>query len=147
VSVFDHSTRLKDCILGALVGDEIGKGAFRTVYPVTDELVLKVETSSRSFCNEHEWSIWQEVEGGMWAKWLAPCVSIDEFGAALTMRRTTPMTDRQWAALKQVPNFLCDLKQANWGMLNGKPVCHDYGNHRFLRNGISAARLVKRRDV
>jgi hypothetical protein len=143
----EHTERLKDCILNVIVGEKLGRGQFRTVYALDDDRVLKVETANGAFCNVHEHAIWEEVKDHPELKhWFAPCLGIDEYGAALVMRRTTPMTDRQWKALKQVPDVMCDLKRENWGMLDGKPVAHDYGNHLFFAKATRKVKLKDRGD-
>jgi hypothetical protein len=142
----DFGPRVKDCILQAVIGKELGRGCYRVVYALDDARVVKVEVDGLSFSNQHEWTIWQDVQSAAkWAKWFAPCLEIDAFGTALIQARTVPMTDEQWASLKRVPNFMADLKRDNWGMLGGRPVCHDYGNHQFFSRGISKARMIVRR--
>ena len=139
----DYSPRLKDCILHLVVGERLGGGSFRNVYALDDKRVLKVEPSGSTFCNHQEWMIWQEVVGGKWEKWFAPCLDIDTLSGTLIQRRTTPLTDRQWNRLKEVPNFMADIKRANWGMLDGRIVCHDYGNHKFYWIGLGPrAKLI-----
>jgi hypothetical protein len=140
--VRSHCERVKDCALNALVGAEIGEGAYRTVYALDDERVLKLELRGESFSNAHEWTLWSDVKDTKWAKWFAPCLKIDEYGAALVMRRTAPLTDDQWASLRRVPNFMADMKRENWGWLDGRPVCHDYGNHALFANGFKAGRMA-----
>ena len=41
----------------------------------------------------------------------------------------------------RVPKFLADLKPSNFGWLNDRVVCHDYGLTGALKDGMSA-RLV-----
>lgn len=140
----EYGPRVKDCVLDALVGDFLGRGTYRTVYAIGDDRVLKIEDRSRSFCNIDEWTIWREVEGTKWEKWFAPCHHIDSFGTALIQKRTKPLTDRQWKSLKQVPDFMADIKRDNWGWLDGRPVCHDYGNHMFFAKGFTRAKMKDR---
>jgi hypothetical protein len=40
------------------------------------------------------------------------------------MRRTTTIPYGQYP--KEIPALFTDVKKSNWGMLDGKPVCHDY---------------------
>lgn len=142
--VREHGPRIKDCILDALVGDFLGRGHFRAVYALDDSRVLKVEDRARSFCNIDEWTIWQEAQGTGWEQWFAPCLHIDRFGSALIQARTKPLTDRQWKALKEVPSFMADVKRENWGWHQGRPVCHDYGNHLFFHRGFSRVKMKPR---
>lgn len=139
----DMPLRVKDCVLQAVLGKKLGEGCFRKVYALDDTRVVKIETEGRAFCNSHEWSLWLEVQGTKWEKWFAPCLEIDAFGTALIQARTQPMSPEQWASFPRLPNFFADLKQENWGMLEGRPVCHDYGNHNFFRHGFKSGRLVK----
>lgn len=140
----DYSPRLKDCILAAVLGEQLGRGCFRTVFALDEERVAKVEADGDSFSNAHEWAVWREVEGTKWEKWFAPCFSIDAFGVVLIQARTTPVSPAQWKRLKEVPNFMADLKAENFGMLNGRIVCHDYGNHAFFRRGLKRAAMVSK---
>lgn len=38
-----------------------------------------------------------------------------------------------------MPVFLTDFKPENFGLLNGRVVCHDYGNHLLHERGMSTA--------
>jgi hypothetical protein len=120
----------------------LGRGAYRTVFALDGERVLKVENDGLTFSNQHEWTLWQDVSGTKWAKWFAPCLSIDAFGAALIQTRTKPLSDEQWASLRRIPDFMADAKRENWGWLNGRPVCHDYGNHALFANGFKGGRMI-----
>lgn len=128
--------------LGLLFGRRLARGTFRDVYEhATDPTcVVKVEARKTEFCNQAEWAIWTESQGHEWRLWLAPCVSISAFGTALVQRRTTPLPPDKRPAL--VPNFLADLKLENWGMLDGRPVVHDYGNHRVCELAQKGHALV-----
>lgn len=148
-TIWSYHEKLKDCALSALTGAFVGSGAYRDVYRMrhADHLVLKIEARGMTFSNAHEWSIWQEVQGTKWEKWFAPCVSIDGYGAVLVQHRTMPPTREQWNELKRVPAFLADLKPSNFGMLDGRIVAHDYGNHNFLGLGIENAKLVSSKAI
>ena len=139
----EHGERLKDCVLDLVVGEPIAEGTFRDVYALDDKRVLKVEARGKAFCNTHEWTIWNDSPKE-WEKWFAPCLAIDDFSIALVQRRTRPLTDKQWDALTEVPDFMADLKRENWGWLDGRPVCHDYGNHRFFANGFKRGKMTRR---
>ena len=71
-------------------------------------------------------------------QWLAPCVSISPCGSVLIQRRTLPVTKAQLPS--KVPAWLTDFKLANWGMLDGKVVCHDYSNN-LLMNPVTERKL------
>lgn len=112
-----------------MLGPEIGSGAYRTVYKhgMDVNLVVKLETTQNKFANILEYEVWDQVKDyPKLAKWFAPCVRISPNGLVLIQVRTTPIAPAQLP--KMVPGFLTDFKAENWGMLKGKPVCHDYGN-------------------
>lgn len=111
-----------------LCGDRLGFGVARTVFAcrLNPDYVLKIETGGRSFQNVLEWETWKIAEyAPKQALWLAPCISISTCGTVLVQRRTTPARAAEMP--KSVPNWLTDVKLDNWGILDGRPVCHDYG--------------------
>lgn len=120
-------------MLRLLLGKRLGKGQARDVYECAfnKELVVKIEArigkEAAPFSNVIEHAIWHESEGTEWRRWLAPCDWISPFGTALIMSKTTPMTEAERP--RDVPSFLSDLQPSNWGMLDGRPVAHDYGNN------------------
>lgn len=108
-------------------GDHLGTGCYRKTFAcnLDPTLVVKVEQEEGCFHNVREWDIWQTImHAPKWRKWVAPCVAISPKGNFLLMRRTQPVTMRDMPA--RVPSFLTDLKPGNFGLLNGKVVCHDY---------------------
>ncbi len=126
---------LMRCAMTSLVGERLGSGATRRVYAMrhNPELVIKFEFASREFCNVAEWDVWQNAKNTANAKWFAPCVDIDVWGGVLIMRRTQPITEEEFRAeVKKVPEFMGDTHWANFGRLDGKIVCHDYGYHRLM---------------
>lgn len=128
--------------LGLLLGRRLARGTYRDVYEcaIDTALVVKIEARKVEFCNQTEWAIWLNSFKTQWRQWLAPCISISCFGVALVMRKTLPMHESQRPAL--VPNFLEDLKLENWGMFDGRPVVHDYGNHRIFDLAQGLHRMV-----
>lgn len=113
---------------GLMIGDRIGGGTARDVYalnfpPDGCESVVKFEDIALSFQNVIEWKIWGWVVETKWEKWFAPCHSIGGNGVVLIQRRTTAL-DR---LPKRIPSFMVDTKKSNWGLYEGRPVCHDYG--------------------
>lgn len=109
-------------------GDVIGTGLYRTVYecPVCPDLVIKVEIESRSFQNVLEWETWEyNSEYKPVARWLAPCVAISPCGSVLLMKRTTPVPADKFP--RTLPAFITDTKRSNFGLYEGRVVCHDYG--------------------
>ena len=111
-----------------VLGKKLGEGAFRAVYVhrQNDNLVVKVEGGSGRFCNIIEWETWKQIQYAPLAKWFAPCVDISPCGSILLMKRVKPA--RLSEMPKQIPSVFTDLKVENWGMLEGKPVCCDYGS-------------------
>lgn len=113
-------------------GEKLGGGVFRRVYvlKIDPTKVVKIENGSQSFCNILEWQTWDAVEyDKKRSRWLAPCRFISPCGAILIQDRTTAIRPEELP--KRIPHFLnIDAKQANWGLLNGVAVCHDYGCQR-----------------
>lgn len=118
-----------------LCSEKIGSGMSRQVY--TGELfpdcVTKVEAEGR-FQNVMEWETWRRVEHTAYAKWFAPCRWISDNGRVLVMEKTRPAIESEFP--EKIPVFLTDTKRANFGVLNGRLVCHDYGSHLLMENGM-----------
>lgn len=113
-----------------MMGGVLGAGEFRIVYEHMhrDDLVLKWEPNSQSFQNIAEWEFWQDYKDEKTvARWLAPCEFISPCGVILAQKKTTEPERSHYP--KTMPEFLCDLKRRNFGLLNGKLVAHDYGMH------------------
>lgn len=135
IRIEDQPQDIKDWLLRAtFLGQPIGSGATRTVYAMAwrDDLVVKLEdTPSRNadFCNVHEFELWNEVKKSrVLAKFFAPVMGIAGRGTILTMRRTQPITEMEFVReVRKLPDFMEDLHWANFGRLDGKIVCHDYG--------------------
>jgi hypothetical protein len=142
VSVFDEIPHLKNCILELFVGGEIGSGSFRRTYEMLQEPdhVLKVQYGSGHH-NAIEWETWQAAKETKWAKWFAPCVRIDSWGSSLVMRKARTFESEMefLATIKRVPVFFHDVRWTNWGMLDGRPVCIDYGHTLLFNHGMDAA--------
>lgn len=125
-----------------VLGDMLGQGVGRQVYlcKLNQDYVVKVEEKGRSFQNVSEWDAWDWVSHGGapdMAQWLAPCEFISNSGSMLIQRRVEPI--RQCELPAKVPAFLGDLKLENFGMLNGRVVCCDYGTI-----GVALRRTDKR---
>lgn len=140
---FDSNTSSLD-FFRLMVGDKLGSGFFRNVYKLNHDpkTVVKFEDRDRSFANITEWDIWKNLSETKpeLAKWLAPCVDISPCGTVLLQRFTADVTLKELPA--KVPAFFTDLKVTNWGRLDGRIVCRDYGNHKLYVTGPST-RLVK----
>jgi hypothetical protein len=121
-----------------LATELIGRGASRNVFScaLRRDCVVKVEDGAKSFQNIVEWQTWMEVKETPQAKWFAPCVEISPCGSLLVMRRTEPVPKGQLP--RRVPAFFTDLKHANFGLLDGRFVCHDYGVNNLTAHGLLA---------
>lgn len=127
-------------LMHLFIGELIGKGASREVYNFCYDVtkIIKVELAGTSFNNVEEWEIWRSLlDNGQedLQKWFAPCRAISPCGVYLIQARTTPISKEQLPA--KVPSFLTDLKIENWGMFEGRPVCHDYANN-LIRANVTA---------
>lgn len=143
-TVLDEPPKLAKQALNLLVGECLGQGAYRRTYALrhAPDLVLKLEYS-HDCANAKEWTTWQELEHTEWAKWLAPCVSLDEYTGALVQKRAPDLTDAQWEALEAYPAFLGDTGRRNWGWYEGRPVMRDYAFNHLARRGLSRMKMVK----
>lgn len=143
--IFDHvgPTVLND-LLRMHVGKLLGQGQYRDVFEYRDPTqVIKLENRAKSFCNITEHELWHASAGTRLRRWLAPCIDISANGAWLIQRRTTPLPSGKLP--DRVPSVLADLKPDNWGLFEGRVVCHDYGNNRTLDLALRRMKLVKRR--
>lgn len=119
-------------------GEKLGTGSARSVYAFRfdSKYVLKIEEPSGSFQNVKEWEIWNEVkENKELKKWFAPCLSISPCGMVLLQRRVMPAYPRDYP--KKIPKPFGDLKHQNYGMMEGRFVCCDYGTF-ISSNGVSS---------
>lgn len=141
-AIFRRSEGVLDEFVNLMIGDMIGEGAFRKVYEckLDPSLVVKIEnTANREFPNVHEWAIWQEVEfHDILSKWYAPCVQISHSGSVLLQKRTKPLRKMP----EMVPELFADVKRENFGLYQGRPVMHDYGNHSFYDIAKRKFRMV-----
>lgn len=120
-------------IFTTLCGNFIGEGATRCVFEhnLDNRFVVKVAicpAGVRANIIEHE--VWKEVEGLTrnleWVKdWFAPVIYISENGNVLIMRKTEIKPNKKKP--NQVPKFLLDCYERNFGWIGNKYVCHDYG--------------------
>jgi hypothetical protein len=130
-------------VIRCLLGEGIGRGSTREVFTLQFDQtkVVKIEDGGLSFANVQEYALWEEVKHTTWKRWFAPVYGIDTLGTALVQARTSPLSDREWGRVKVLPNFFTDLKKQNFGMLNGKVVCHDYALNLIACRGLRAARM------
>ncbi len=116
---------------------KLGKGVARDVYrsALNPDHVFKFELPSMSFQNILEWETWDVVRHTKYAKWFAPCIHIASCGTVLIQAYAREIMPDELP--KDVPAFFTDLKADNWGMLNGHPVCRDYGRSLLMDRGLS----------
>lgn len=120
--------------LDLLVGKQIGKGQYRSVFEckVDPTLVIKVEENVNDvFSNIMEYDAWKWFHmHPKIGKWLAPCVSISYGGSVLIQKRVEPLTGK---LPTKVPACLAfDMKRENWGVFNGHVVKLDYPGLRYM---------------
>ena len=126
------ATDLYSLVTGRLLGVGLSRIVFE--YAPDPELVIKFETTGNDFNNVIEWDVWDNVKyDKKLSKWFAPCHFISPCGAILIQQKTTPIPKENMP--KKIPRLFTDLKYQNWGSLDGRPVCHDYGNHRIYNGG------------
>lgn len=133
--------------LTLICGEQLGSGSCRQVYECKfdPKLVVKVERWGARFQNPREFAVWEAVEECKpLARWFAPVVHMSDAGIWMTQRRTTPVTleDLQ-RELPRVPAFFSDLKARNWGRMDGRIVCHDFGTALTTEHGLSSKRMRK----
>jgi hypothetical protein len=114
-------------------GKIIGSGSTREVFQHKQNVnwVVKVEEGGKSFANAIEWDTWLHANPEL-REWLCPCIDISPAGSVLIMQKAEPI--RASELPKKLPALFTDLKISNWGMINGKPVCIDYGWQRMNTN-------------
>lgn len=115
-------------------GELLGSGMSREVWSfgLDEKYVIKFERPG-SFQNVIEWNTWHDAAHSDASKWLAPCDRISNNGRILIQKRTKPATKFP----DRMPVFLTDFKRTNYGMLNGRLVCHDYGTNLMCNAGLS----------
>lgn len=110
------------------------------------EIVIKISMEDVS-SNVYEWETWQIVNDSEWPvrEWLAPCLIVSDNFSVLVQARTQPITTediKQGRLPDKIPSWISDTKVENWGWLNDKIVCHDYGNNLFI-NSAHGKRMKK----
>lgn len=123
-------------------GEKLGRGVSREVYrcALDPTIVFKIEADAGSFQNIIEWETWDTVRftAGMkndYAKYFAPCIAISPCGTVLVQKYARPVDYTELP--EDVPKFFTDLKKENFGLLDGKFVCIDYGNNLLMTNGLT----------
>ena len=131
-----------DGLLSLLVGDFIGSGVSRDVYinPLNNKQVVKIAKNVLGVVsNTKEFDLWGEVSGFrgnlQWVKdWFCPVVHISDNGSVLIMERTFERPTRKFP--DEVPDFMSDVCNLNFGWLGSKFVCHDYADIPFFRDTV-----------
>lgn len=128
--------------LDMLLGSKIAQGGSRTVYQCRLDPTLVVKLAPFSpYDNRVESFIWNEA---MFLpevkKWLSPIVAISDSGRIIIQKKTSPLEHSKYP--KKLPAFLTDTKYANYGMLDGNFVCHDYNLTLVSSVGLSL-KMVK----
>lgn len=126
-------------VLGTLLDDKLGSGVSRDVFSLfgNDKHVAKIERPGRGyFANILEFTLWNDIKNTDLVVWFAPCRCISLGGMLLIQDRTEPMHPKHMP--DRIPAFFEDVKLSNWGMLNGKPVCHDYSIHSIIERTSKA---------
>lgn len=115
----------KETVSKLLCENKLGEGLSRKVYTnnYMPDYVIKVARNDIHFQNIREFHTYCFVKDLSIGKWFAPVMEISANGKVLIMRRTQPLTLKKI----RVPEFFIDLKLENFGMLDGRIVCHDYG--------------------
>lgn len=116
--------------------DEVlGAGMDRKVFSLynNEKFVIKYEEYPDQ--NVLEQFIWGAVKDTVHAKWFAPVIGNSPCNHFNIMQRTAPI--RADELPERVPSFFTDLKPSSWGMINGRPVCHDYGKILMLEKGMT----------
>lgn len=128
--------------LTLLCGEYIGAGISRQVYvcAFNPEWVVKVEVGLGCYQNIKEWLVWKAIkEVKRMSDAFAPCHHISDSGTFMIQSRTRPLTLAELRkTMPRAHACFTDFKVGNWGNLNGKIVCHDYGTCLITENGMTA---------
>jgi hypothetical protein len=129
------NTLMYEDLRGLLLGEKLGEGVYRkvSVFRPDKRLVIKVAEED-PHPNVIEYRIWEELMDTKVAKWFAPCVAISTCGLFLLQKRVEMHPKSEYP--KMVPHFFTDCKYSNFGWLDGKFVCCDYGGF-VITNGFT----------
>jgi len=124
---------------GLLVGDYISEGSKRLVHAFRDlPYVVKICENEPSQ-NWREWLTWVDSKGTPIREWLAPCLRISASGRVLIQALTVP--PHNFPLPGKVPAALSDLKVENFGLYEGRLVCHDYGSTEVTTVGMNSKKM------
>lgn len=111
----------------SLIGDKIGEGEYRKVYnhATNPNMVVKIQTDLGRSSNVIEWEMWSRLRFAPdnIKRWFCPIEHCSVHGHILIQRKCQTYNVPQ---PKKLPHFLADVKQSNFGILDGKLVCFDY---------------------
>ncbi len=112
-----------------LFGKWLGKGVYREVWQHAqqkDLVIKKANEENGREVNFIEHRLWRDIEYNKSLKpYFAPVVAVSDCGKYLIQKKVEPLPKRQYP--KVLPAFFTDTKYSNFGLLNGKFVCIDYG--------------------
>lgn len=113
-----------------LVDKKIGTGVYRTVYSLefTSSKVIKVANSKLGEAeNARESALWEDLKlyYPKISKWFAPVYYYSATGKYLIQEKVIFPDKKKYP--KKLPAFFSDTKYSNFGLLNGKWVCVDFG--------------------
>lgn len=130
---------IKEDAFNFLCGRLIGRGMTRDVFEcnLRKDVVIKVETPEVRchFQNIQEWMVWGRVVNTDFEQWFAPVLEMSPNGRILMMARTEPIGIAELPY--RLPAFFTDFKLANFGRYRGRIVCHDYGSHLLMEEGMT----------
>lgn len=121
-------------LITSLIGEKLGQGSYRAVYQHNwdKDWVIKIEPKSTD-SNVTEFMLWDEVNGLCgdlsWVRnWFAPVLWMSPNGKVLCMQKTTEYPkNKKLERPREIPDFFSDVKWDNFGWINNRFVCHDYG--------------------
>lgn len=131
--ITNNHPNINNDIIAAIIGKPLGEGLSRNVFEYNlnpEKYVIKLETTNyRS--NASEIILWNEIQGLKgplsWVKdWFAPILWHSPNSLVLVMERTYQDPNRKKP--DRIPSFFQDVAERNFGWLNNKFVCHDYGS-------------------
>ena len=109
-------------------GKYLGSGAYREVFvfALDPKFVVKIAKHGGREVNLLENRIWWEIcYQKTLARWFAPVISCSEAGKYLIQKRVDMIPKKEYP--KELPGFFTDTKYGNFGLLDNKFVCFDFG--------------------
>ena len=113
-----------------LVDKKIGTGVYRTVYSLkfSDTKVIKVANDEQGEVeNAREAVLWEDLKQyyPKISKWFAQVYMYSNTGKYLIQEKVIFPDKKKYP--KKLPSFFSDTKYSNFGLLNGRWVCVDFG--------------------